>query len=80
MAQVITMPKMNDNMLEGVIASWLVKEGDQIDAGDILAEVETDKATMEMEAYEGGTILHIAAKEKEVVKGGWCYGGDRGKR
>jgi pyruvate dehydrogenase E2 component (dihydrolipoamide acetyltransferase) len=68
MAQVITMPKMNDNMLEGVIASWLVKEGDQIDAGDILAEVETDKATMEMEAYEGGTILHIAAKEKEVVK------------
>ncbi len=59
-ASVIRMPKMSDTMEEGVIASWVKKEGDQVEAGDILAEVETDKATMELEAYEDGTLLHIA--------------------
>jgi pyruvate dehydrogenase E2 component (dihydrolipoamide acetyltransferase) len=59
-ASVITMPKMSDTMQEGVIASWLKKEGDTIASGDILAEVETDKATMELEAYEDGILLHIA--------------------
>jgi pyruvate dehydrogenase E2 component (dihydrolipoamide acetyltransferase) len=68
MAQVITMPKMSDTMEEGVIASWLVKVGDKVKSGDILAEVETDKATMELESYEDGTILHLGVKEKEAVK------------
>ncbi|MDX1628724.1 MAG: pyruvate dehydrogenase complex dihydrolipoamide acetyltransferase [Fulvivirga sp.] len=67
MAEVIKMPKMSDTMEEGVIASWLVKEGDKVKSGDILAEVETDKATMELESYEDGTILHIGAQEKEAV-------------
>ncbi|MEH0157015.1 pyruvate dehydrogenase complex dihydrolipoamide acetyltransferase [Limibacter armeniacum] len=67
MAEVIRMPKMSDTMKEGVIASWLVKEGDQVSSGDILAEVETDKATMELESYEDGTILYIAAQEKAAV-------------
>lgn len=67
MAEVIRMPKMSDTMEEGVIASWLVKEGDKIKSGDILAEVETDKATMELESYEDGTLLHIGVKEKESV-------------
>lgn len=67
MAEVIRMPKMSDTMEEGVIASWLVKEGDKVKSGDILAEVETDKATMELESYEDGTLLHIGAKEKEAV-------------
>ena len=67
MAEVITMPKMSDTMTEGVIASWLVKVGDTVSSGDILAEVETDKATMELENYTDGTILHIGIKEKESV-------------
>ena len=65
MAEVIRMPKMSDTMEEGVIASWLVKEGDKVKSGDILAEVETDKATMELESYEDGVLLHIGVKEKE---------------
>lgn len=59
---------MSDTMEEGVIASWLVKVGDSVKSGDILAEVETDKATMELESYEDGTILHLGVKEKEAVK------------
>ncbi|MCK5278003.1 MAG: pyruvate dehydrogenase complex dihydrolipoamide acetyltransferase [Cyclobacteriaceae bacterium] len=68
MAEVIRMPKMSDTMEEGVIASWLVKVGDTVKSGDILAEVETDKATMELESYEDGTILHLGVKEKVAVK------------
>ena len=67
MAEVIKMPKMSDTMEEGVIASWLVKEGDKVQSGDILAEVETDKATMELESYEDGTLLYIGVKEKDAV-------------
>jgi len=67
MAEVIRMPKMSDTMEEGVIASWLVKVGDEVQSGDVLAEVETDKATMELENYEDGTILYIGVKEKEAV-------------
>ena len=59
MAEVIRMPKMSDTMTEGVIHTWLKKEGDEIKPGDILAEVETDKATMELENYVKGTLLHI---------------------
>ncbi len=67
MAEIIRMPRMSDTMEEGVIASWLKKVGDQVKPGDILAEVETDKATMELEAYEEGTLLHIGVNEKETV-------------
>lgn len=67
MAEVIRMPKMSDTMTEGVIASWLKKVGDEVKSGDILAEVETDKATMELEAYEDGTLLYIGIKEQEAA-------------
>ena len=67
MAEVIRMPKMSDTMEEGVIASWQVKVGDQVSSGDILAEVETDKATMELESYEDGVLLHIGIEEGESV-------------
>ncbi len=61
-ATVIRMPKMSDTMTEGTIASWLKKVGDKIKSGDILAEVETDKATMELENYEDGTLLYIGVE------------------
>ncbi len=67
MAEVIRMPKMSDTMEEGVIASWLKKEGDEVSSGDVLAEVETDKATMELESYQDGVLLHIGVNEKDVV-------------
>lgn len=67
MAEVIRMPKMSDTMVEGVIANWLKKEGDVIKSGDIIAEVETDKATMELENYEDGTLLYIGIKQGEAV-------------
>ncbi|RZK99085.1 MAG: biotin/lipoyl-binding protein, partial [Hymenobacter sp.] len=67
MAEIIKMPKMSDTMTEGVIAAWLKKVGDKVKAGDILAEVETDKATMELENYEDGTLLYIGPKEKDSV-------------
>ena len=67
MAEIIRMPKMSDTMEEGVIASWLKKVGDEIKSGDILAEVETDKATMELESYDDGTLLHIGIKDGESV-------------
>ena len=67
MAEIIRMPKMSDTMEEGVISSWLKKVGDEIKSGDILAEVETDKATMELESYDDGTLLHIGIKDGESV-------------
>ena len=67
MAEIIRMPKMSDTMEEGVIASWLKKVGDTVKPGDILAEVETDKATMELESYEEGVLLYVGIKEKDSV-------------
>src|SRR6476661_262985 len=67
MAEIIKMPKMSDTMTEGVIASWLKKVGDQVKSGDILAEVETDKATMELENYEDGILLYTGPKAGEAV-------------
>ncbi len=61
----ITMPQLSDTMTEGTIVKWLKKEGDQVKAGEIVAEVETDKATMEMESFESGTIASIVTKEGE---------------
>lgn len=59
MAEVILMPRLSDTMTEGVIAAWHKKVGDVVNKGDLLAEVETDKATMELESYQQGTLLHI---------------------
>jgi pyruvate dehydrogenase E2 component (dihydrolipoamide acetyltransferase) len=67
MAEVIRMPKMSDTMEEGVIAAWNVKVGDTIKSGDILAEVETDKATMDMESYYDGTVLYIGVEKGQAV-------------
>ena len=68
MAEIITMPKLSDTMTEGVVASWLKKIGDTIVEGDILAEIETDKATMEFESFHEGTLLYIGIKEGETAK------------
>jgi len=59
MAEVILMPRLSDTMTEGVIAAWHKKVGDTVKKGDLLAEIETDKATMELESYQNGTLLHI---------------------
>ncbi|HEY1114308.1 MAG TPA: pyruvate dehydrogenase complex dihydrolipoamide acetyltransferase [Chitinophagaceae bacterium] len=61
MAEVILMPRLSDTMTEGVIAAWHKKVGDTVKKGDLLAEIETDKATMELESYKDGTLLHIGA-------------------
>ena len=63
MAEVIKMPRLSDTMEEGVVAQWLKKVGDKVSEGDILAEIETDKATMEFESFYEGTLLHIAIDE-----------------
>jgi len=68
MAQIINMPRLSDTMEEGVVAKWLKKIGDTIQEGDILAEIETDKATMEFEAFYEGTLLHIGVNEGETAK------------
>jgi len=66
-AEIVLMPKMSDTMTEGVIAAWHKKVGDAVKSGELLAEVETDKATMEYESYNTGTLLYIGAKAKELV-------------
>ena len=63
MAELIKMPRLSDTMEEGVVAQWLKKVGDKVSEGDILAEIETDKATMEFESFYDGTLLHIAIDE-----------------
>lgn len=65
--QVITMPRLSDTMEEGTVASWLKKVGDKVEEGDILAEIETDKATMEFESFHEGTLLHIGLGEGETA-------------
>ncbi|MFL1895696.1 pyruvate dehydrogenase complex dihydrolipoamide acetyltransferase [Aquimarina sp. 2-A2] len=67
MATVINMPRLSDTMEEGVVAKWLVKKGDKVSEGDILAEIETDKATMEFESFYEGTLLHIGIEEGETA-------------
>jgi len=67
-AEIVLMPKMSDTMTEGVIAAWHKKVGDTVKAGELMAEIETDKATMEYESYNTGTVLYVGAKEKEPVK------------
>lgn len=67
MAKIITMPRLSDTMTEGTVATWLKKVGDTIKEGDILAEIETDKATMEFEAFDAGTLLYIGIKEGDTA-------------
>lgn len=67
MAVKVEMPKLSDTMEEGVIAKWNVQEGDSVESGDVIAEVETDKATMEVEVFDAGTILKILAAEGDAV-------------
>ena len=59
MAEAILMPRLSDTMTEGVIAAWHKQVGDSVNKGDLLAEIETDKATMELESYQQGVLLHI---------------------
>jgi pyruvate dehydrogenase E2 component (dihydrolipoamide acetyltransferase) len=68
MAEVIKMPRMSDTMTEGVIVEWHKKVGDKVKPGDLLAEVETDKATMELESYNEGTLLYIGVEKGKSVK------------
>ena len=67
MAEVITMPRLSDTMEEGTVAKWLFKVGEKINEGDILAEIETDKATMEFESFNEGTLLYIGVQEGETA-------------
>jgi pyruvate dehydrogenase E2 component (dihydrolipoamide acetyltransferase) len=67
MAEVVKMPKMSDTMTEGVLAKWHKKVGDKVKSGDVLAEIETDKATMDFESYQDGTVLYIGVEEGNAV-------------
>ncbi len=67
MATIITMPRLSDTMTEGTVATWLKKVGDKVSEGDILAEIETDKATMEFESFNEGTLLHIGIPAGETA-------------
>ena len=81
MAEVINMPRLSDTMEEGVVATWLKKVGDKVQEGEILAEIETDKATMEFESFYDGTLLHIAIEEgvPATVDSLLCIIGDEGE-
>jgi len=68
MAEIVRMPKMSDTMVEGVIAKWHKKIGDSVKSGELMAEIETDKATMDYESFNTGTVLYLGAKEGEAVK------------
>ena len=68
MAELIKMPRLSDTMEEGTVATWFKKVGDKVEEGDILAEIETDKATMEFESFYEGTLLYIGIKENETAE------------
>lgn len=65
MAEIVRMPKLSDTMTEGVVAKWHKKVGDKVKSGDLLADIETDKATMEFESFQDGVLLHIGILEKQ---------------
>ncbi|MBA3681655.1 MAG: pyruvate dehydrogenase complex dihydrolipoamide acetyltransferase [Bacteroidetes bacterium] len=67
MAEVVRMPKLSDTMTDGVIAKWHKKVGDKVKSGELLADIETDKATMEFESFQDGVLLHIGVQEKQAV-------------
>src|SRR6185295_7460134 len=65
MAEIVKMPKLSDTMTEGVVAKWIKKVGDKVKSGDILAEIDSDKATMEFESFYDGVLLYIGVEEKK---------------
>ncbi|MEQ1677583.1 MAG: pyruvate dehydrogenase complex dihydrolipoamide acetyltransferase [Chitinophagaceae bacterium] len=81
MEEVVLMPRLSDTMEEGVISSWHKNVGDTVKKGEVLADIETDKATLELESYKNGTLLHIGAQkgEKIPVNGLLCIIGEKGK-
>ena len=82
MAEMIQMPKLSDTMTEGTLVKWLVKEGDVVEIGDEIAEIETDKATMPVEAFDAGVVLKIIAKEGAVlpIKSLMAFIGEEGEK
>ena len=68
----LKMPKLSDTMLEGTLVKWQIKVGDKISVGDVIADVETDKATMEMEAFDDGILNQIVVPEGGIIKVGEC--------
>src|SRR4030095_5639588 len=81
MEEIVLMPRLSDTMTEGVIADWHKKVGDQVKKGEVIADIETDKATMELESYKNGTLLYIGAEkgEKIAVNELLCIIGEKGK-
>jgi pyruvate dehydrogenase E2 component (dihydrolipoamide acetyltransferase) len=81
MEEVVLMPRLSDTMTEGVIASWHKNVGDTVKKGEILAEIETDKATMELESYKNGTLLYAGAQQGEKIQVNdlLCIIGEKGK-
>jgi len=67
MAEIVRMPKLSDTMTEGVVAKWHKKIGDKVKSGDLLADIQTDKATMEFESFQDGVLLHIGVQEKQSI-------------
>ena len=67
MAEAILMPRLSDTMTEGVVAAWHKKVGDTVKKGDLLAEIETDKATMELESYQAVSYTHLTLPTKRIV-------------
>ena len=80
MAEIVRMPKLSDTMTEGVIAKWHKKVGDKVKSGELLADIETDKATMELESYKDGVLLYQGAQagEKILVNDLLCIIGKEG--
>lgn len=68
MAEIVRMPKLSDTMVEGVVAEWHKKVGDKVESGELLAEIETDKATMEFESFQEGVLLHIGVEKGKAAK------------
>ena len=81
MAEIVRMPKLSDTMTEGVVASWLKQVGDEVENGEILAEIETDKATMEFESFFDGVLLHIGVEQGGMapVDSLLCILGEKGE-
>ena len=67
MAEIVRMPKLSDTMTDGTVAAWHKKVGDKVKSGELLAEIETDKATMEFESYVDGILLYIGVQKGETV-------------
>ena len=81
MAEIVRMPKLSDTMTEGVVAAWHKKVGDEVESGDLLAEIETDKATMEFESFQDGFLLYIGVDTGATapVDGILCILGEKGE-